>query len=389
MNKRPFILKGNIFVNNYDEYIIGKIVKNNNVEDKSIYIQVLDMQHLDLFSEGYKGYIFEDKPINLNLKNINYCCNINNYETLIDNDVVEIVNNEWIRLLYRDDSDDNAIVVTNQCNSNCIMCPDSDMVRDTKENPNIKKLLEHIRCIPDDTKHITITGGEPGMLKYNLVRLLRECKEHLPNTDFLLLSNGRVFANTQFTNQIFENVPQNFRIAMPIYADNEILHDEITRVKGSFEQTVRGIKNLIDKKIDIEIRIVVLKKNYKQLKQITSFIVKEIPEVKMVNIMALEMTGNAYKNREEVWINFDEIKNELYSACIETLKAGIITNLYNFPLCKIDERLYSISHRSITDYKVRYKEACAGCSIKDECGGFFNSTINVKDIEVKPIMIEG
>ena len=105
--------------------------------------------------------------------------------------------------------------------------------------------------------------------------------------------------------------------------------------------------------------------------------------------MALEMTGNAYRNREEVWVSFEESKNELYDACMETLKAGIITNLYNFPLCELDERLYSISHRSITDYKVRYKEECAECSIMQQCGGFFNSTINVKDIKIKPIKIEG
>ena len=36
--------------------------------------------------------------------------------TLIDYDVVEIINNKNIRVLYRDDSEDNAIVVTNQCN---------------------------------------------------------------------------------------------------------------------------------------------------------------------------------------------------------------------------------------------------------------------------------
>lgn len=389
MNKRPFILRGNININNNDGYIIGKIVKNNNVEDKTGYIQVLDSQNLDLYSEGYRGYIFENKPNKLWLENINYCYNINEYDTLIDNDVVEIINHEWIKVLYRDDSDDNAIVVTNQCNSNCIMCPDSDIVRNTMENPDIKKILEHIRCIPNDTKHITITGGEPGMLKQNLVRILRECQDYLPDTEFLLLTNGRVFANTEFTNQVCLNIPKNIRIAIPIYADNEELHDEITRVKGSFNQTIIGIKKLINKKIDIEIRIVVLRKNYKQLKKITEFIANEIPEVKIVNIMALEMTGNAYKNREEVWVSFEEMKDQLYKACLETMKAGIITNLYNFPLCNLNERLYSISHRSITDFKIRYKEECQQCSEKERCGGFFNSTINVKDIKIKPIKVEG
>ena len=385
MNNRPLILKGNIVIRNEDKYIIGKIIKNKNVFDKEKYIQVLDDENIDLFEKGYKGYIFDNKPKNIDLNKINYCSHVKDYQSLLDFDVVEIVNNKIIRVLYRDDSEDNAIVVTNQCNSNCIMCPDSDAVRNTKENPDIKKLLEQIICIPDDTKHITITGGEPGLLKENLLKLLEECKRYLPNTEFLILTNGRVFSNTDFTNKLEESIPNNTRIAIPIYAANEDLHDEITRVKGSFRQAVVGIKKLIEKNIDVEIRVVVLKKNYKYLEKIANFIVKELPEVKMVNIMALEMTGNAYKNREQVWINFGEVKEYLYKACITIIKSGIITNLYNFPLCNLDERLYSVAHRSITDYKIRYKEKCEECRAKENCGGFFNSTINVKDIKVKPI----
>lgn len=385
MNHRPLILKGNIVIKNVDEYIIGKIIKNKNVLDKEEYIQILDDENINLFEEGYKGYIFESKPQNINLEKINYCYNIKEYQTLLDYDVVEIINNKMIKVLYRDDSEDNAIVVTNQCNSNCIMCPDSDAVRNTKENPDIKKLLEQVRCIPDDTKHITITGGEPGLLKEDLLELLEECKTCLPNTEFLLLTNGRIFSNMDFTNRVKDSIPNDIRIAIPIYADNEKLHDEITRAKGSFRQAIIGIKKLIEKNIDIEIRIVVLKKNYQHLEDIANFIVREIPQVKIINIMALEMTGNAYKNRNQVWINFGEVKEYLYKACITIIKAGIITNLYNFPLCNLDERLYSIAHKSITDYKIRYKEQCEECLAKESCGGFFNSTINVKEIEVKPI----
>lgn len=387
MNHRPFILKGNIYIHNKDEYIIAKVIKNKNVneEEKSEYIQVLDNNSLELFEGGYKGYIFESEPKSMDVKNSNYCYNIKYFETLIDYDVVEIINNRWIRVLYRDDSEDNAIVVTNQCNSNCIMCPDAEAIRNTSDIPYIEKILEQVRCIPNDTNHITITGGEPGLLKENLIKVLAECKRYLPDTDFLLLSNGRIFSNTEYARNIKENAPQYFRIAVPLYADNEKLHDEITQTRGSFKQTLLGIKKLIENNIDIEIRIVVLKKNYKKLKDIAKYIVKEIPEVKMVNIMALEMTGNAFKNKKKVWINFEKIKDRLYEACITLLRAGIITNLYNFPLCNLDKRLYSIAHKSITDYKVRYMQKCEECLVKDECGGFFNSTINIKDIKVKPI----
>lgn len=388
MKNRPLILKGNINIKNTDEYIIGKIIKNKNIENKETYIQVLNSENIDLYEKGYKGYIFETEPKKIDLNLINYCYNVKDFQTLKDYDVVEIINNKSIRVLYRDDSEDNAIVVTNQCNSNCIMCPDPDIIRNTKENPDIKKILEQIECIPNDTSHITITGGEPGLLKEKLLEVLDKCKKCLSNTEFLLLTNGRVFSDVHFANKIAEVVPSNIRVAIPIYADNEKLHDEITRAKESFNQAVNGIKNLINRNIDVEIRIVVLKKNYEQLEQIAKFIVREFPHTKIVNIMALEMMGNAYKNKDLVWVDFKDIKKYLYNACLTIIRSGIITNLYNFPLCNIDEKLYSLSRKSITDYKVRYKDGCDTCLIKENCGGFFNSTINIKDISIKPIKKE-
>lgn len=388
MKNRPLILKGNINIKNTDEYIIGKIIKNKNIENKETYIQVLNSENIDLYEKGYKGYIFETEPKKIDLNLINYCYNVKDFQTLKDYDVVEIINNKSIRVLYRDDSEDNAIVVTNQCNSNCIMCPDPDIIRNTKENPDIKKILEQIECIPNDTSHITITGGEPGLLKEKLLEVLDKCKKCLPNTEFLLLTNGRVFSDVHFANKIAEVVPSNIRVAIPIYADNEKLHDEITRAKESFNQAVNGIKNLINRNIDVEIRIVVLKKNFEQLEQIAKFILREFPHTKIVNIMALEMMGNAYKNKDWVWVDFKDIKKYLYNACLTIIRSGIITNLYNFPLCNIDEKLYSLSRKSITDYKVRYKDGCDTCLIKESCGGFFNSTINIKDISIKPIKKE-
>ena len=53
MQNRPFILKGNISIKNNDEYIIGKIIKNKNVEEKQEYIQILDNQNINQYEKGY------------------------------------------------------------------------------------------------------------------------------------------------------------------------------------------------------------------------------------------------------------------------------------------------------------------------------------------------
>ena len=338
MNNRPFILRGKVKVINPMGCIIGRVIKNDNIEEKNMYIQVLDKENMEKFQDGYCGYIFEIEP--KKEISVDYACNINDFETIQNNDILQMIDNECVKVLYRDDSDDNALVVTNQCNSNCIMCPDSDIVRNTNENPNIDVLIRQIRCMPSDVRHITITGGEPGILKYDLIKILEECKNTLPETEFLLLTNGRVFSNREYCEKIVEVLPSKIRFAIPIYADNEKQHDEITRAQGSFKQTLQGINRLLKNNVDIELRIVVLKKNYNQLEDIAKFIAKELKDVKMVNIMALEMMGNAYKNKEDVWIDFEKVQENLYAAAIYLIKSGILVNLYNFPLCNISEKLW-------------------------------------------------
>ncbi len=77
----------------------------------------------------------------------------------------------------------------------------------------------------------------------------------MPDTEFLLLSNGRVFSDSKFADKVKENIPPKIRIAIPVYADNEKLHDEITRVDESFKQAISGILNLIERNIDVEIKL--------------------------------------------------------------------------------------------------------------------------------------
>lgn len=381
MNNRPFTLTGKI--NLKDDYLICKVTVNKKRENKESFVLVLNQEHLDLFEYGYKAYIFESVPKNVNLESINYCVEINNFDTLIDFDVIKITPG-FIRVLYRCDSEDNVIFVTNQCNSNCIMCPDSDVVRKIRSNVSIHELLEYIDDIPSDCPHLTITGGEPGMLKGNLIKVLNECKTKLNNTDFLMLTNGRVLSDKNYRKELINVLPQRFRFGIPLYSSNPTIHDEITRASGSFYQSSLAIKKLIESGIDVEIRIVVLKKNYKVLNDLANYISSNFYQVKMVNFMALEVLGNCLKNKDDVWIDFEEVNPYLKEACITLINNGIEVNLYNFPLCKIDKTLISLCNNSITDYKIKYKEECNNCSAKEYCGGFFSSTINLCEIKVEP-----
>lgn len=365
-----------------EKYLIGKIVTNNfEVQDnKSELIMVSEKNE---YIPGYKAYIFGDHI--LNDDTISYCFGVKNINDFLDGDVIRISNDGLIRILYRCDSDDNVIFVTNQCNSNCIMCPDSEIVRKNGENVPIEELIEYINYIPKDCKHLTITGGEPGLLKEDLIVLLKECKNKLPNTNYLLLSNGRVFSDEKYLKRIIEYLPNNIRFGIPLYSSEEKIHDNITNVKSSFKQTVYAIKKMLEYNISVEIRTVILKKNYDNLIELSNFIIKEFKKVDFVNFMSLEMLGNCLKNKNDVWIEFEKIDKYLLPACLNLVKNRVNVQLYNFPLCLINNKLISLAKNSITDYKVKYKKDCDSCRAKEICGGFFFSTVNMKEIIVKPL----
>jgi len=307
-------------------------------------------------------------------------------DCLLKDDVIELNNRiDTIGLLYKSDCYENIIVVTNQCNSNCVMCPDSIAVRSVRENVPLENIKTLIALINKDAKFICITGGEPTLLKLGLFEIFDECKANLYNTQFVMLTNGRMFYYIDYVKEFIKRRPDNMITAIPIHGHISELHDSITQSKGSFEQTITGIKMLHDLGESIEIRVVLSKMNYLHLLDIANLIIDKFPNTFRVNFMAMEMLGNAVVNAPKVWVDFDKLQSEISKASRLLIGNGINTYLYNFPLCYVNENLWSITMNSISESKVRYREECKKCKVISKCGGFFNSTMNFKSLKAKPI----
>lgn len=391
---RPLTIAGKIHNSNYKNDFF-KVVKNkaktNKEEAKKNLVQVLDCDNLDKFSPNFPVYLFENEnlpeQIFNHLKNKLYFTKVKNIDTLINEDIIEIlVDSKKIKIIFRANSNDNFLKVINKCNSNCIFCPESRESRKKDNSLSINQLKKIIKMIPFSTKHLCLTGGEPTLLKTNLLNILEECKKNLYDTNFLLLTNGRMFFYNDYAKEFVNKRPAKTIIAVAIYAANEMKHDYLTSAKGSFKQTIKGLENLYKLGEKIEIRIVVNKKNYKDLKAISDLIIRKFPRIYRVNFMALEMLGNSIKNKKEVWVDFNLVREEIKKASLELIKNGIQTYIYNFPLCCIDRQLWQITAKSISDYKVRYLAECKKCDLKERCGGLFVSTAKViDDIKLKAI----
>lgn len=384
---RPLFLKGKI---GQGSYSLVSVCKNEESLDKEHKVKVV-LKNED-FIKGYDVYVFQSENIQgqiidyLKLNTSTYICGVDETDTLVDNDVIEISPDTLtIRVLYRANSTDNFLMLTNKCNNNCIMCPDSLKVRTENKNIPISILKKYIELIHKEVKFLCITGGEPTLLKEDFIEVIRYLRETLSGTEYLLLTNGRMFYNKRFVEAFVINAPENLITAIPIHGHYPELHDNISGVKGSFIQSLYGVKNLYELGGKIEIRVVINKLNYNVIANIADMISDYFPKVVRVNFMAMEMLGNAVVNKEKVWIDFNSVQEKLKEAVFILLKSGIETRIYNFPLCSLDESIWNLSVRSISDYKIRYKQQCNECSVMKNCGGFFNSTINMKDLKVKPI----
>ena len=387
-NPRPATIRGRTLG---DEKVIGRVVKNSRVDIKKNCIQVLDGNDLSLFEMGYIGYLFGIEKIDIEIEEYlikNHIPSLSGVKTyyFLEDDVIELNNRiDSIKLLYKSDCYENIIVVTNQCNCNCVMCPDSIAIRSIRENVPIINIKRLINLINKDAQFICITGGEPTLLKRELFEIFDECRANLCNTQFIMLTNGRMFYYSSYVREFIKRRPNNMIIAIPIHGHIAKLHDSITQSKGSFEQTVTGIKMLHDLGETIEIRIVLNKMNYTYLSEIAKLIINKFPNTFRVNLMAMEMSGNAVVNDPKVWVDFNMLQSETSKASRLLISHGINTYLYNFPLCYVNEKLWSITMNSISKNKVRYREECKECTVLSKCGGFFNSTMSFKSLKAKPI----
>ncbi len=303
-------------------------------------------------------------------------------------DVFEISEDGKAYRYYSNEALDNAFMVTGKCNSSCIMCPASDCVRKAGKTMSLDALLAIIRHIPCDAEHLTITGGEPFLLGEDIFPFLNALRSKFCRTDFLLLTNGRAFGLKGYAERFYGVMPSHMVVGIPVHGYDAPSHDFVTRVPGSFHQTITGIKNLIQLGVRVELRVVLSKVSAKYVDRIARLIVEELPSVYCIRFIGLEMLGNAARNSNDVWIAYPEAFRLSRKAIAVLLQHGIDVGLYGFPLCAVDTWAWGICENGITDYKVRYADECGDCKVKDACGGVFAGSLRYARGDFKAVTVE-
>lgn len=297
--------------------------------------------------------------------------------------VFEIYADGTVRKIYEESSTENYFYITGLCNSNCRICPTPEKFRKMVPNADISNFIAMARHIPSSASHLTITGGEPFMAGKNLFLFLNFLKEKFANTEFLLLTNGRILASNEYADLLAQTRPANFMAGIPVHGAREQTHDFITQSPGSFAQTWSGIKNMTDRNIPVEIRIVVCRQNVREIPELARRIISELPGIDHVSIMAAEMTGSARIHAKETWVPYTGSFEYLSEAVLLLMKHGIDVKLYNFPLCTVPAGFHLLVQKSISSHKSRFSKECEQCTLRNCCGGLFAGSYKFLERELK------
>ena len=293
------------------------------------------------------------------------------FEYLSDGDVVSVDPSGFVRALYRKDSPHNFILVTDQCNSFCLMC--SQPPRQVDDFDRIEEHLRLIDLIDPETRELGVTGGEPTLFKDDFLRLVEHCKDRLPNTALHVLTNGRMFYYRDFARRLGMIGHPDIMLGVPLYSDVDTEHDYVVQARGAFEETVLGLHNLSRYDVPVEIRVVVHRQTYRRLPQLAEFISRNFPFAAHVALMGMEMFGFVHRNFDELWVDPYYYQPELQEAAEILSLSGLNVSIYNHQLCVLDKRLWPYARKSISDWKNIYLEECNRCTMREECGGFFQS----------------
>lgn len=297
-----------------------------------------------------------------------------------------------------------AILLGYRCNNNCRFCLSRH--KDATVKPlSTKRVKEEIALASKrGSTFIDFLGGEPTLRK-DLPELISFAKEN----GFELISmttNGRMMSNKHYAEKL---VKAGLNSAIfSIHGHNAELHDYLTRVKGSYLQTVQGLKNFKEL-IDTEQGLNHISTNTIMVRPNLKFLPKIAEHNIALGSTNLEFIfpdpkGNCWDNFEELVPRLPELIEPIRGIIKVGREHGIKHCVVRYlPLCY----MYGYFHH-LSEYQARGRlreqhigpdvinlevekgrrevgrvkgPQCAGCKRSPECEGIFKEYVLKRGFE--------
>ncbi|MGX8796759.1 radical SAM protein [Fusibacter sp. JL298sf-3] len=230
--------------------------------------------------------------------------------------------------------------VNNYCELKCRFCiaDNNHLYNATNlEYDFVKELMEKYK----DEKHKAafITGGEPLLHPRinEIISLLKSGGYYI-----YITTNGLHFANPDFLVDILMRGVD--RIAIPIYGSEARFHDEMTGVKGSFDQLMTALDNLfyIKRKYKlntlIELRLLMSRFTCQDNVSIVNLVSKKYPDVDYLALSGLQLSSQTTNYESMIELSLTEAESYLRKTIDAIWNSNIKSMVTGIPICIMGEK---------------------------------------------------
>jgi len=274
--------------------------------------------------------------------------------------------------------------LTMACNERCPFCnvPAEDYPRPT---PPESELTEQLQDFFDSAAQtLTISGGEPTLLRRRLLSLVRRAVD------------GGIPSVELQTNAVLIDVPYAEALAaagltsafVSLLSDKAALHDQLAGLSDAFPRCLAGIDALIAAGISVTLNPVIASATQERVVDYIRFVARRLPAVRSISLSAVQPHGRAADNLD-LLPDYSVLARQLPAAREVAQEAGItILNPYcGLPLCvgwSDDlERCVEAAEARDGGWRARpgidnqgnksHGAVCASCVLRPWCGGAWHA----------------
>jgi len=220
-----------------------------------------------------------------------------------------------------------------ECNNKCSWCYAPSKITSSKEKRfDNRKEDEFIDLIYElNAKKIILIGGEPSIYP-NLERIIKKISDKKIRAS--MVTNGRKFSDYSFVQRVGDSGLTSLTIS--IEGSNSQIHDSITKVNGSFYQTLNGIDNSVKYGFPTCTETTLCKENEKDLEKIV-----ELLEGKDLDYRLFNICGPCVSNLEDSTYTLSLSKGaKMFERVYETAKKKNVRLVTPAPICNFNQELY-------------------------------------------------
>lgn len=296
------------------------------------------------------------------------------------------------------------LAITYRCNNDCAHCYNGR----PRQYPELStqdwfKVLDRLWEL--GIPHIVFTGGEP-TLRQDLPALIRHAEQNGQITG--LNTNGRMLKDKAYLQTLIDAGLDHVQITLESH--DPVIHDEMVRHPGAWQETVEGIRNAVDSRLYVMTNSTMLQNNSPHMEETLEFLAglglktvglnaliysgkgknvgTGIKESELQNLLVTAQRITTRHEQRLIWYtptqycHFDPemlslgVKGctaALYNMCIEPDGSVIPCQSYYYSLGNFLSEDWN--HIWNHDLAVKLRERklapakCTGCSFFEECGG--------------------